>query len=493
MIYDLIETLIQYGLNKELISRGDEPYFRNRLIEFLHLDVLKEGKVLDLSLEQLIDAFDNYAVEQGFINDTVTEKDNYDTALMSVLVDRPSAINKKFHELYNQGKRKATDYFYNLNVNSNYIRKYRIDRDLKWKVDTEYGALDITINLSKPEKDPRDIEKAKNMPKSAYPVCLLCRENEGYHGRIDHPARGNIRLIQMSLDGDPFCLQYSPYSYYNEHCIALSEIHKPMVINAETIRKLLDFLDFLPHYFIGSNADLPIVGGSILAHEHFQGGRYRFAMDDAKSIYEFSVKGFEGVKASIIKWPLSVIRLEGKNKKEIVSFYERVMDKWINYSDESVNIFAYTNNERHNTITPIARMHDGNYQLDLVLRNNLRTDEYPMGLYHSHPENHHIKKENIGLIEVMGLAVLPRRLKDEMAMLKDYLLNNKDYRQSEVLEKHADWADSIKQKYSIDSKNIDSIIDREIGLVFKDVLENCGVFKQNEEGLEAFIRFIKTL
>ena len=489
MIYDLVETLIQYSLEKELIEEADAPYFRNRLIHYLGLPVLKDGNALNMSLEEILEAFDNYAVEQGFINDTVTERDLYDTELMSIVTDRPSAIIKKFFDIYKEDKVKASNFFYQFSIDSNYVRKYRVDRDLKWKVDTEYGPLDITINLSKPEKDPKDIERAKNMPKSAYPICLLCRENEGYYGRLDHPARATIRLIPMTLGGDKFFLQYSPYSYYNEHCIALSAYHMPMIINENAITKLLDFLDFLPHYFIGSNADLPIVGGSILAHEHFQGGRYTFAMTNAKTIYDFKIKGFEDVKASIVKWPLSVIRLEGKDKARLVELFSHIMDKWIHYTDEEINIIAFTDNVRHNTITPIARMNEGNYQLDLVLRNNLTNEEYPMGIYHAHPEYHHIKKENIGLIEVMGLAVLPRRLKDEMAMLKEYLLNNKDYRQNPDLVKHADWADELKEKYQFNEKNIDDIINKEIGLVFMKVLENCGVFK----GLEQFKKFIEIL
>ena len=493
MIYDLIETLINYALRKNLIEQEDVVFFRNKLIEFLKLDSLKEGKVLDLSLEELLDRFDDEAVKQGLINDTVTERDIYDTELISLLVERPSNVIKKFFEIYNEDKKKATDYFYQLSMDSNYVRKYRVDRDLKWKVNTEYGPLDITINLSKPEKDPRDIEKAKNMPKGNYPICLLCVENEGYHGRIDHPARGNIRLIPLKLCGNDFFLQYSPYSYYNEHCIVLSKEHKPMVIDKITISKLLSFLDFLPHYFVGSNADLPIVGGSILAHEHFQGGRYKFAMDDAKKIYETTIKGFEDVNLSIIKWPLSVIRLESSSKEQVANLFDKILNAWINYEDKEVNIIPFTDGVRHNTITPIARMSNGKYQLDLVLRNNLTSEQYPMGIYHAHPENHHIKKENIGLIEVMGLAVLPRRLKDEMTLLKQYVLEGKDVSSNEELKKHADWIKDVLKRNKVNKDNIDEVINNEIGYVFKDVLENCGVFKQNEVGLEHFKKFVESL
>ena len=492
MIYNLIATLLEYGLKKNLIKEEDRVYFQNKLIEFLKLDDYKEAEPLDYSLEQLMDAFDDYAVEQGWIGNSVTERDLFDTRLISLLVDRPSNIIKEFYDRYNKDRKSATDYFYNnVSIDSNYVRKYRCDRDLKWVTPTKYGDIDITINLSKPEKDPKEIEKAKNMPKGAYPVCLLCKENEGYSGRINWPARGNIRIIPLQLGGEDFFMQYSPYSYYNEHCILLNKVHKPMIIETLTIRKLLDFVDFLPHYFIGSNADLPIVGGSILAHEHFQGGSYTFAMEKAQSIYDFEVKG---VKASIINWPLSVIRLTGDDKDKLLEAFDHVFNKWLNYSDPEVGVLAYSGETRHNTITPIARRKNGHYELDLALRNN-RTDEaHPLGIFHPHDEYHHIKKENIGLIEVMGLAVLPRRLKEEMEELKAALLNNEDLSKHEALVKHIDWVNKdIKGKYQLSKDNIDEVINKEIGITFMHVLEDAGVFKTDDNGIEHFKKFCNTL
>ena len=490
-INDLIATLIHYGVSTKLIEQEDDFYIINRVIAYLGIDDYKPGQVLDISLEELVNGFDDYAVNKGFIDDTITERDIYDTELMTILLDKPSHITKKFFELYKKDRVKATDYFYQLNVNSNYVRKYRIDRDLKWKVDSEYGLIDITINLSKPEKDPRDIAKAREMPKSNYPICLLCKENEGYKGRLNHPARGNIRLIPLQLQGQTFYLQYSPYSYYNEHCIVLSDDHHPMIINRDAIAKLLDFVEFLPHYFVGSNADLPIVGGSILAHEHFQGGHYRFAMVDAKPIYDFKIKGYEGIKCSLLKWPLSVIRVSGKNKSQLADLAEYVLNKWIPYNDEEVNILAYTGETRHNTITPIARINDkGDFELDLVLRNNRTSEEYPSGLFHPYPELHHIKKENIGLIEVMGLAVLPSRLKTEMVLMKEYLLHGK---KDEQIDKHLEWLDNFKGNYKFTKDNIQAILEKEIGLRFIKVLECTGVFKQSEEGIRHFKKFIETL
>ena len=489
-IYDLIETLLKYGLDKKLFVKEDKVYIANRVIAFLGLDEYRPGQVLDLSLEQLVEAFDDLAVEKGLINDTITERDLYDTELMTILLDRPSHITNKFFEIYKENKEAATDYFYQTNIDSNYVRKYRVDRDLKWKTDSEYGLIDITINLSKPEKDPRDIARQKDMPKSNYPICLLCKENEGYKGRLNHPARGNIRLIPLELQGAPFFLQYSPYSYYNEHCIVLSAEHKPMVIDKATIAKLLDFVSFLPHYFVGSNADLPIVGGSILAHEHFQGGHYRFAMVDAKSIYDFEVPGFNA-KAHLLKWPLSVIRINGNDKEELVRLADHILQKWIPYSDEEVNIVAYTDDTRHNTITPIARINDnGEYELDLVLRNNRTSDAYPLGIFHPHAEYHHIKKENIGLIEVMGLAVLPSRLKSELVLLKYYIL---DGIENDAIVKHYEWVEELKTRYTFTEENVDEILRKEIGLTFAKILENAGVYKQDEKGIEHFKKFVKTL
>ena len=490
-IYDLIETLIAYGRDHALIGYYDETYIKNRIIAYLGLDTLKKGNVLDISFEKLIEEIDDWAFENKKCGVTVTDRDIFDTELMAILTPRPSDIDKTFFDIYYKDSEKdATDYFYQLNIDDNYIRQYRIDQDVKWKAKTEYGLLDITINLSKPEKDPHDIARAANMPKTNYPICQLCRENEGYKGRINHPARGNLRMIPVTLDGWQFYFQYSPYVYYNEHCIVLSEEHKPMVINEGTIVKLLECLDWLPHYFFGSNADLPIVGGSILAHEHFQGGRYKFAMDYAKEIYNFKI---QGVDAALLKWPLSVIRVRSKEKEDIVKAFKAVMDKWINYNDAECQIVSHTDGIRHNTITPIARMNGEFYELDMVLRNNRTTEEYPLGIFHPHAEYHHIKKENIGLIEVMGLAVLPRRLKEEMSILKKKILTKADLREDEVLAKHAEWAEEIKARYELNENNVDYIIDEEIGVTFAKILENCGVFKQTDDGIVHFKKFIENL
>ncbi len=492
MINDLIDTLLKYGLDKSLIEKEDEIYLRNSLLGFLGETSYQEGHVLDLSLEELMEKFDDYAVEKGLINDTVTERDNFDTQVISIITPRPHEVIDKFYQLDAADPKQATEYFYRTSIDSNYIRKYRVDRDLKWKAATEYGELDITINLSKPEKDPRDIANARNMPKSNYPKCLLCKENEGYYGTLTHPARGNIRLIPMKLDGKDWFMQYSPYSYYNEHCIVLSGEHSPMVISPSTVRKLLEFLDVVPHYFIGSNADLPIVGGSILAHEHFQGGNYEFAMMKAPSIYNFEIEGFNG-EASIVKWPLSVIKLVSDSKDDVVNAFTKIQNAWRDYSDEDANIIANTNGEPHNTITPISRKENGKYALYVVLRNNRTSEEYPLGIFHVHPEHHHLKKENIGLIEVMGLAVLPRRLKDEISLLKEYMLEGKDISSNEDIKKHAEWAEDIKSRYELNASNIDEIVETEIGVKFAKILENCGVFKQNDAGIAQFKKFIKSL
>ena len=494
MIYNLIETLIDYALIEGLIFESDVVYTKNRIAYFLHLDEVKDGEVLDLKFEDLIEAFVKYGVENNLCEDTQVSKDLFDTELMSFLTDRPSNIIDNFNSLYSLNKEEATNYFYDFSIKTNYIRKYRVDKDLKWKTKTEYGELDITINLSKPEKDPKDIERQKNMPKTNYPICLLCKENEGYHGRLNHPARANIRLIPLKLDNEDFYMQYSPYSYYNEHCIVLSAEHHPMAIDKKCFTKLLDFIDFLPHYFVGSNADLPIVGGSILAHEHFQGGRYEFAMNKAECIYSFKVKGYENVSCELLKWPLSVIRLKSDNKEEMINLADHVLKTWIDYSDSECGIIAYTDGVRHNTITPIARSgKNGGYELDLVLRCNITTDEHPLGVFHPHKEYHHLKKENIGLIEVMGLAVLPSRLKTEIKMLSDALVNGEDISKNEVISKHNDWANELKKKYTFTKDNVEEILQEEIGKTFAKILECSGVFKQTETGIQRFKKFIETL
>ena len=412
---------------------------------------------------------------------------------MGLITPRPSNVIGKFNSLYEKSPKCATDFYYKLSQDSNYIRRYRIKNDLKWITKTEYGDIDITINLSKPEKDPKAIAAALKMKSASYPKCLLCKENEGYAGRVNHPARQNHRIIPMVLGGDDFYLQYSPYVYYNEHCIVFNSEHTPMKIDRSAFEKLLDFIELFPHYFIGSNADLPIVGGSILTHEHFQGGNYEFAM--AKAPIETQVKfgGFEDVEAGIVKWPMSVIRISSKSKERLVELADKILTAWRGYTDENSFIYAETDGEKHNTITPIARMRNGKFEFDLVLRNNITTDECPLGFYHPHPEYHHIKKENIGLIEVMGLAVLPSRLKNEMALLKDAMLQGKDISKIDAIASHKDWADMIMNKYDITADNCEEILQKEIGIVFTSILEQCGVYSRDEKGKKDFIKFIESV
>ena len=489
MIDKSIRKLICYGLEKGLFDRRDTVYITNRILEILGLDSFDcHENFTSVDLEEILKEILDFAVEKGLIEDTITQRDLFDTKVMAALLPRPSEVTNKFYSLYEQSPKTATDYFYKLSCDSDYIRRYRIKKDVKWVTSTEYGDLDITINLSKPEKDPKAIAAAKNAKQVGYPKCLLCRECEGYAGRIDFPARQNHRIIPVKINDTDWFMQYSPYVYYNEHCIVFNSEHTPMAINAATFRKLLDFVKLFPHYFVGSNADLPIVGGSILSHDHFQGGNYTFAMAKAPIDTEILFEGFSDVRAGIVKWPMSVIRLSSENSERLIELADKILSAWRGYTDENAFIFAETDGEKHNTITPIARKVGDDFQLDLVLRNNITTKEHPMGVYHPHAELHHIKKENIGLIEVMGLAVLPARLKTEMALLKTAMLENKDLRNDEVLEKHADWADEIKIKYSdINENNIDKIIEDEIGLVFSKVLEHAGVFKNRED----FLKFTK--
>ena len=489
MIDKSIRKLICYGLEKGLFDRRDTVYITNRILEILGLDSFDcHENFTSVDLEEILKEILDFAVEKGLIEDTITQRDLFDTKVMAALLPRPSEVTNKFYSLYEQSPKTATDYFYKLSCDSDYIRRYRIKKDVKWVTSTEYGDLDITINLSKPEKDPKAIAAAKNAKQVGYPKCLLCRECEGYAGRIDFPARQNHRIIPVKINDTDWFMQYSPYVYYNEHCIVFNSEHTPMAINAATFRKLLDFVKLFPHYFVGSNADLPIVGGSILSHDHFQGGNYTFAMAKAPIDTEILFEGFSDVRAGIVKWPMSVIRLSSENSERLIELADKILSAWRGYTDETAFIFAETDGEKHNTITPIARKVGDDFQLDLVLRNNITTKEHPMGVYHPHAELHHIKKENIGLIEVMGLAVLPARLKTEMALLKTAMLENKDLRNDEVLEKHADWADEIKIKYSdINENNIDKIIEDEIGLVFSKVLEHAGVFKNRED----FLKFTK--
>ena len=495
MIDKSIKKLVCYGLDKELFTERDRIFVTNRLLEILHIDSFDcEENFEKVNLEETLKELLDFAVEQKLIEDDITSRDLFDTKLMSALMPRPSEVTEKFYKLYNEKSPKdATDYFYKLSCDSDYIRRYRIEKDVKWVSPTEYGDLDITINLSKPEKDPKAIAAAKTAKQGGYPKCMLCRECEGYSGRINFPARQNHRVIPITINDSEWCLQYSPYVYYNEHCIVFNSKHSPMSINHQTFKKLLDFVELFPHYFVGSNADLPIVGGSILTHDHFQGGNYTFAMAKAPIETPVTFKDFPEVEAGIVKWPMSVIRLSHKDADILISLACKILDAWRGYTDEDAFIFAETEGEPHNTITPIARKKGDKFQLDLVLRNNITTKEHPLGVYHPHAELHHIKKENIGLIEVMGLAVLPARLKNEMSLLKTAMLNGSDLEKDEVLAKHSDWAKEIAQKHSINKDNIDEIIENEIGLVFAKVLEHAGVYKRNEEGKKSFIKFIESV
>ena len=508
MICEDILKLTEYGMVTGLVPKEDERFTINRLLELFELEELDEDAVAayqsrtpmsreeaEESLEELLNRLLDYAYEKGILKEnSVVYRDLFDTKIMGMLMPRPGEVIHKFQSLYEKDAKAATDYYYTLSQDSNYIRRYRIRRDMKWTAETEFGELDITINLSKPEKDPKAIAAAKLAKQSGYPKCLLCKENEGYAGRVNHPARQNHRIIPVTINHSDWFLQYSPYVYYNEHCIVFNGKHTPMKIEKATFGKLLDFVKQFPHYFVGSNADLPIVGGSILSHDHFQGGHYEFAMAKAPLEKEITFAGFEDVKAGIVKWPMSVIRLSAPDTERLIELADKILLTWRGYTDEAAFIFAETDGEPHNTITPIARKRGNNYELDLVLRNNITTKEHPLGVYHPHAKLHHIKKENIGLIEVMGLAVLPARLKDEMAQLKTAILSRADLRSNEVLSKHADWVEEFLSKYeSITEENIDGIIRKEIGLVFREVLMDAGVYKCTEEGREAFLRFIDTV
>ncbi len=495
-----IRKLVSYGIRTGLVPEEDRIFTINKLLELFGLEELENAEqtpeMAEEELEEVLSSMCDYAYDRGLLaENTVTYRDLFDTRIMSMLMPRPSEVIRRFRELYEQeSPEAATDYYYKLSQDSDYIRRYRVCRDMKWIANTKYGDLDITINLSKPEKDPKAIAAARNAKQSGYPKCLLCRENEGYAGRVNHPARQNHRIIPVTINESSWGFQYSPYVYYNEHCIVFNFQHVPMKIEHATFCKLFDFVKLFPHYFVGSNADLPIVGGSILSHDHFQGGHYEFAMAKAPVDREFTVKGFEDVKAGIVNWPMSVIRLNGRDTDRIVALADRILEKWRGYTDEEAFVFACTDGEPHNTITPIARKRGENFELDLVLRNNITTKEHPLGVYHPHAKLHHIKKENIGLIEVMGLAVLPARLKKEMADLKEAFLAGKDLRGDEELAKHADWVEEFLPRYEkIDASNIDGILEKEIGLVFMEVLEDSGVYKRTEEGQGAFDRFVRQL
>ncbi|MBQ4244110.1 MAG: UDP-glucose--hexose-1-phosphate uridylyltransferase [Clostridia bacterium] len=493
-IYCAVNALVDYAVREKLIEKEDRIFCINRIIDTLSLDSFEDVKPeKEYPLEEILKAILDYACENGLCEDSVVYRDLFDTRIMGLLTPRPSQVIAEFKKRYAVSPREATDYYYNLSRKSDYIREYRIKNDMKWVTSTEYGDIDITINLSKPEKDPKAIAAAKNAKQSGYPKCQLCIENEGYAGRVNHPARENHRIIPITINNENWFFQYSPYVYYNEHCIALNSEHTPMIINRAAFNKLFDFVKLFPHYFIGSNADLPIVGGSILTHEHFQGGNYEFAMAKAPVETKVTFRGYEDIDAGIVKWPMSVIRLSSKDTGRITELAEKILNAWRDYDDEEALILSHTNGTPHNAITPIARCRNGVYELDLVLRNNITTEQFPDGYYHPHPEYHHIKKENIGLIEVMGLAVLPSRLKNEMALLKEAILAGDDISENPVIEKHADWARMITEKYTVTSENIDKIIQDEIGIVFAAILEQCGVFDRDETGKAQFLKFIDSV
>lgn len=488
-----VKSLVNYAIKNEMIEKWDEIWAINTVCQALNMDSFEDCEAENAELEDILASILDYAVENGLCEDSVVYRDLFDTKIMGLLTPKPSEVISKFHFLYCRDKKAATDYYYKLCQDSDYIRRYRIKNDLKWITKTEYGDIDITINLSKPEKDPKAIAAALKMKTISYPKCALCKENEGYMGRVNHPARQNHRIIPMTLGGDNFYLQYSPYVYYNEHCIVFNAEHTPMKIDRAAFVKLLDFVEKFPHYFVGSNADLPIVGGSILTHEHFQGGNYEFAMAKAPIETKVTFSGFEDVQAGIVKWPMSVIRIIGTDKARLVELADKVLTTWRGYTDKDSFIYAETDGTPHNTITPIARMRNGKFELDLVLRNNITTEDCPLGYYHPHPEYHHIKKENIGLIEVMGLAVLPSRLKNEMAVLGKAMVNGEDISANETIATHKEWAEMIMQKYDINEDNIDDILKKEIGIVFTSILGQCGVYSRDEEGKAGFLRFIESV
>ncbi len=497
MIVKQINRLIHFGLQKGLITELDQVYATNLLLgtldvpEFLPILIEETLETATPILEEML----AYAVEKNMIEDTILERDLFDTKIMNCIMPRPSEVIGKFNALYASSPQAATDFYYGLSIASNYVRKARTDKNIAWKTATEYGDLDITINLSKPEKDPRDIAKAKLIKSTAYPKCLLCKENEGFFGHLNHPARQTHRIIPLDFNNKAWFLQYSPYVYYNEHCIVLSSEHSPMKISKETFENLLAFLDVLPHYIIGSNADLPIVGGSILSHDHYQGGRYTFAMEAAAVEETYCIKGYEDISVGRVKWPLSVLRLRSTNKEKLIVLADHMLTAWRNYSDETVEILANSKGEPHNTITPIARMRGGAYELDLVLRNNRSSEQHPLGIFHPHSEVHHIKKENIGLIEVLGLAILPARLEQELKLIRKALIEAiQDISEEESIAKHATWYQEIRSKHKkITAQNVDEIVQKEVGLKFLTVLSHAGVFKRDGIGMQAFNNFVGSL
>lgn len=496
MLFENIKKLVQYGIDTGLTPECERIYTTNLLLELFGEDDYEDVPcdLTDIVLEDVLAGLLEEACKRGIVEDSIVYRDLFDTKLMNCLMPRPAQVQKEFEEQYQVSPKAATEYFYKLSQDSDYIRRYRVKKDMKWKVDSAYGEIDITINLSKPEKDPKAIAAARNAKAASYPKCLLCMENEGYAGRANHPARENHRIIPVTINDSAWGFQYSPYVYYNEHCIVFNGQHIPMKIEKATFIKLFDFVKLFPHYFLGSNADLPIVGGSILSHDHFQGGNYTFAMAKAPIQIPVEIKGYEDVEAGIVRWPLSVLRIRSKDETRLIDLADHVLEVWRGYTDEEAFVLAESDGEPHNTITPIARMVDGVFELDLALRNNITTEEHPLGVYHPHAEYHNIKKENIGLIEVMGLAVLPSRLKEELELLAEYMADGKDIRSNETIEKHAEWVEKFSKKYSgFTRENVMDILKEEVGITFTKVLEDAGVYKCNEEGQEAFLRFIKTL
>ena len=487
-----INQLIEYGLKNHMISKEDESYAVNLLLDLLKIDQFEKEETEEVSIYQILDKMLDYAVDNKLIDDNTTEKDLFDTRIMNCIMPRPSEVVNTFNQLYEKSPEAATDYYYGLSINSNYIRKSRTDKNIKFCHFIKYGDIQVSINLSKPEKDPKEIAKAKSVKSSGYPKCLLCKENVGYAGHMNHPARQTHRIIPLELNGKEYNLQYSPYVYYNEHCIVFNSEHVPMVINRQSFENLFAFVEKFPHYMIGSNADLPIVGGSILTHDHYQGGRHRFPIQDAKVIKETTIKGYEDVNVKMLNWPLSTLRLTADNKEVLTELAEMILMKWIDYSDTDCDIISHTDGIRHNTVTPIVRMDEGKYQIDVVLRNNRTSDEHPLGIFHPHSEHHHIKKENIGLIEVMGLAILPARLKTELEDLKQCLLGNKNIGDDESLEKHREWYEYLRT-FNVNESSIDEFMEIEVTKKFVSVLENAGVYKMNEKGIEAFTRFVESL
>lgn len=496
MLSKNIKRLVEYGIASGLTPECERLYTTNLLLDLFHEDSYEDVSIEgeSLELEEILKVLLDEACERGIIEDSIVYRDLFDTKMMNCLVPRPAQVQETFAKKYEISPKEATDYYYKLSQDSDYTRRYRVKKDRKWTVDSPYGVIDITINLSKPEKDPKAIAAAKNAKASSYPKCQLCMENEGYAGRVNHPARENHRIMPITVNDSAWGFQYSPYVYYNEHCIVFNGQHTPMKIEKATFIKLFDFVKLFPHYFLGSNADLPIVGGSILSHDHFQGGNYTFAMAKAPMEETFVISGFENVEVGIVHWPLSVLRLRGKDEKDLIELGAHILEKWRGYTDEEAFIFAETDGEPHNTITPIARKIGDTFELDLALRNNITTEEHPLGVYHPHAQWHNIKKENIGLIEVMGLAVLPARLKEEMEILAEYLVEGKEITSNEKIEKHAEWVKTFLPKYDVITKeNVMDILQKEVGLVFTHVLEDAGVYKCTEEGRKAFKRFIATL